>query len=152
MLFRSRGDQAEVAGGSKDAALAPGEKFYIVAVGVGSDVVSMGLYSLRSLSEGAHTGRVWMTLNFFFPRQDLDRRDAALVIRALDRWISPEGAADAGFQARMAPPPSAAADLKPGMSKQEIVSAMGPPMQEVDRKSTRLNSSHIQKSRMPSSA
>ena len=48
--------------------------------------------------------------------------------------------------------PGGASDLMPRLVGEKLGALWGQPMVIEDRKSTRLNSSHIQKSRMPSSA
>ena len=74
---------------------------------------------------------VWTQLDkaFYLNERDVNFVRPGLVLKILDAQIDTDGAIRARFR---------------------ITDPMGLPLE--DRKSTRLNSSHIQKSRMPSSA
>jgi hypothetical protein len=134
--------KSEVMAGSKDVALARGEKFYVTSVYVGSDVVTLGLLSTRMMPSSGKPSQVWATANFFFPKETLAQGDLQKIYSVTDQWLVPEGA-------NSAPPPPAppsapvahpmpvaaatsarAVDLKPGMTHDEVVSALGAPVQD----------------------
>ncbi len=129
-------DKLELYSGKADAPLRVGEKFYVVGVGVGSNVVSLALLSVAAQVTPTRTGQVWTTLNFFFPKEVLDRGDITPVYRVVDQWVLPEGTFQPGgaeMVAATALAPAAAAapaDLKPGMTKEEVFAAIGPPLRE----------------------
>jgi hypothetical protein len=103
-------------------------------------------------------GRVWTALTFYFPAQTLANAEKDDVLRAIAPWLAPEGLATVSAQsyssaAPTAPPalqaaastqaPPAAlpqsaperpasprAQLTVGMTRDEIVAAMGPPQRE----------------------
>ena len=137
-----RDGKAEVVSGNKDVALARGEKFYVTAAYVGSDVVTLGLLSVKAISGGSKTSRVWCTANFFFSEETLAQGDIGKVYALVDQWLMPEGTGSPAPSLPPPPPPSPAAvpvvaptagkaiDLKPGMTRDEIVAAMGLPVQE----------------------
>jgi hypothetical protein len=124
--------------GSKEVALAKGEKFYVTAVHVGSDVVTLGLLSARMIPSASKSSQVWATANFFFPNDTLAQGDIGKVAAVIDQWLAPEGvssppapSAPASPTAPTAvPPASNSIDLKPGMTHDEIVSALGAPLQD----------------------
>jgi len=135
-----RDGKTEVFSGDKDVALAPGEKFYVTAVHVGSDVVTIGLLSPRMIPGATKTSQVWCTANFFFTKETLSQGDVAKVYSVIDQWILPEGtiSAPAPAMASTATPPAPAApalkavDLKPGMTRDDVVNTLGAPIQEVE--------------------
>jgi PEGA domain len=127
-----------VVSGDKDVEVGRGEKFYVTAVYVGSDVVTVGLLSARNISGKAKSEQVWCTVNFFLPGEALAQGDIAKVDAVLDEWILPEGGVSApvppktALAATVAAPPSAkAAELNVGMTREEVVGALGTPQQEV---------------------
>jgi hypothetical protein len=143
--------KAELLSGDKDVVLARGEKFYVTAAYVGSDVVTLGLLSARMIPGGTKTAQVWCTANFFFTKDTLAQGDIGKVYSVIDQWLLPEGAVSAPVAA--APPPAAApapaptsaapapaarvatpiskpVDLKPGMTRDEVVSALGAPLED----------------------
>src|SRR5207244_10792878 len=61
--------KADVVSGAKDVALGRGEKFYVTAVYVGSDVVTLGLLSQRLIRGGSKTSPVWSTAHFFCAKE-----------------------------------------------------------------------------------
>lgn len=134
-----RDGKAEVFSGDKDVALTPGEKFYVTAVHVGTDAVTMGLISTRMIAGSARNAQVWATANFFFTKETLAQGDIGKVYSVLDQWFVPEGAAaplpPAAPPTPAAPPAVAPSpgpvDLKPGMTREEIVGALGPPLHDV---------------------
>jgi len=128
-----RGERVEVLSGSKDVNLPQGEQFYINSATVGTDVVGLGLLSVRTFTQGSQSGRLWAAANFFFPPDLLSRGDVSKVYSELDQWFGQQDsvplAAGAGMPPKPAVPPEV--QLKPGMSRDEIVSALGAPIQEV---------------------
>lgn len=147
--------KAELLAGDKDIALARGEKFYVTAAYVGSDVVTLGLLSVRMIPGKAKTAQVWSTANFFFTKDTLAQGDIDKIYSVMDRWLLPEGAVSATVAAPPAPAAAVAApplaptapasasvassvatssshqvELKPGMTRDEVVSALGAPLQD----------------------
>jgi hypothetical protein len=131
--------KADVVSGAKDVALGRGEKFYVTAVYVGSDVVTLGLLSTRMIGGGSKTSQVWATANFFFAKDTLEQGDIEKVYSMIDHWLVPEGARSAPPPPFVSPTPTtpvAAApsanpvDLKPGMTHDDIVTALGTPLQD----------------------
>ncbi len=124
--------------GNKEVALAKGEKFYVTAVHVGSDLVTMGLLSARMIPGASKSSQVWATANFFFPSDTLAQGDIGKVSAVIDQWLAPEGVSSPPASSTatttsapaIAPPVSAPVDLKPGMTHEEIVSALGAPLQD----------------------
>jgi PEGA domain len=132
--------KAEVFSGDKDVALAQGEKFYVTAAHVGSDVVTLGLLSTRMIPGGTKTSQVWCTANFFFPKDTLAQGDIGKVYSVIDQWLLPEGS-NSPIPSSVPPtpslPPTAAppanpVDLKSGMTRDEIVGALGTPQQDAE--------------------
>jgi len=132
--------KAEVFSGDKDVALAQGEKFYVTAAHVGSDVVTLGLLSTRMIPGGTKTSQVWCTANFFFTKDTLAQGDIGKVYSVIDQWLLPEGS-NSPIPSSVPPtpslPPTAAppanpVDLKSGMSRDEIVGALGTPQQDAE--------------------
>lgn len=131
---------AKVVSGAKDVALRPGERFYVTAVYVGSDVVTLGLLSARMIPGASKTSQAWASASFFFANDTLEQGDIEKVYAVIDQWLVPEGA-------KSAPPPSASptpttpvaavpsanpVDLKPGMTFDDIVTALGAPLQDTE--------------------
>ncbi len=124
--------------GNKEVALAKGEKFYVTAVHVGSDVVTLGLLSARMIPGTSKPSQLWATANFFFPSDTLAQGDIGKVSAVIDQWLAPEGVSSppassiptTASASATTPPASAPVDLKPGMTREEIVSALGPPLQD----------------------
>ena len=134
--FHIRQGQAQAARGSQDIALPVGEKFYLHSVYVGSDVIVLGLLSARTVSTPRGAGPVWLALNFFFPPATLADANLGQILPALDQWLLPEEGLRPLLQepapAPEPPPPAAPSELKPGMSREEVVAALGPPQREVN--------------------
>jgi hypothetical protein len=132
------GGKPDVLTGNKEVALAKGEKFYVTAVHVGSDVVTLGLLSARMIPGSNKPSQLWATANFFFTSDTLAQGDIGKVSAVIDQWLAPEGVPSspaASTTATAAAPTTAPAalasvDLKPGMTHDEIVSALGPPLQD----------------------
>ena len=150
--------QLNVLTGAKDVALTRGEKFYVTAVYVGSDLVTLGLLSTRMIPGPRKAAQVWATANFFFSPDTLAQGDLQKVYAVIDQWVLPEGANSgavasavpaaasgappappsapvaAAVPAAKAPAPtraSSAVELKAGMTGDEVVSALGTPLQDV---------------------
>jgi len=97
---------------------------------------------VKAISGGSKTSRVWCTANFFFSEETLAQGDIGKVYALVDQWLMPEGTGSPAPSLPPPPPPSPAAvpvvaptagkaiDLKPGMTRDEIVAAMGLPVQE----------------------
>jgi hypothetical protein len=143
-----RNERVEVFSGDKDVALARGEKFYVTAIHVGSEVVTMGLVSVRSVPIGPKVFPVWCSVNFFFPVDTLTQGDPESVYRVIDQWLVPEGGSAITAPPNSAPPASGTTlasapvtsapsltrsiELNPGMTREEVIHAMGTPLQEVE--------------------
>jgi hypothetical protein len=133
--------KSTVASGDKEVELARGEKFYVNAAHVGSDVVTLGLLSTRMIPGQAKASQVWCSVNFFFAQDTLAQGDIGKVYSVIDQWLLPEGSttvpapsiatASSAPKAVAAKPASKAVDLKPGMTRDEIVNVLGAPLQEV---------------------
>jgi PEGA domain len=138
--------KSDLVTGNKDVRLAAGQKFYVTAAYVGSDVVTLGLLGVQTISHDGKTSRVWSTANFFFPSDTLAQGDIGKVYSVLDQWLLPEGAGlpepSSVPHSPSAPIPvaapgpapvsaSATLDLKPGMTHDEIVRALGQPLLDV---------------------
>lgn len=143
--------KSEVLTGDKEVPLAAGEKFYVTAVHVGSDLVTLGLLSARVIPGGSKTSQVWCTANFFFDKNILDQGLTDKVYSVMDQWLipqenspavspSPAPALPSPVRSNSATPstpiaravPGNAVDLKPGMTREEIVSALGAPLQDAE--------------------
>ena len=137
--------KAEVRSGAKDVALAVGEKFYITAAYVGSDLVFLGLLSARAIPGGPKTAQVWCSVSFFFDKEILEQGDIVKVSSVLDQWLVPEGTNSPSPSSPAPPPitaskpvtgsaptqaPTGAVDLKPGMTREQILNALGAPLQD----------------------
>ena len=141
----------KVVTGDKEVQLAAGEKFYVTAVHIGSDLVTLGLLSARMIPGGSKSSQVWCTVNFFFDKNILDQGDIGKVYAVMDQWLIPQENSPAVSPAAVAASPSpvrsnsatpstpisrtatgTAVDLKPGMTREEIVSALGAPLQDAE--------------------
>lgn len=133
-LSALREGKAEMYRGRKDAAVAPGERFYVYSLQVGSDVVTLGLVSVRTISTSGGSGPLWTGLSFFFPPEALAEGNLEVVYRVMDQWVVPEESYRlAGGQSapEPEPPPAPPSELKPGMTRDEVVAALGPARREV---------------------
>lgn len=142
-----RNDTVQIFSGDKDIALTRGEKFYVTAIHVGTDVVTMGLVSVRNVPIGPKVFPVWCSVNFFFPADTLTQGDPEAAYGVIDRWLVPESSAVVPSSPDSVPPPSSnapvvptaiaapqknAIELKPGMTREEVINAMGAPLREVE--------------------
>ncbi len=147
------GLDAKLIRGNKDYAVPAGERFYVFSVSVGDTSVTFGLITGRLITVQHGTGRLWTAVSFQFPQETLTNADKDAVFRAIDPWFVPEGHAMYGAtsgapappasmavaspavapvqQAPPLPPPSAPADLSPGMTRDQVVAALGAPQREV---------------------
>jgi hypothetical protein len=99
----------------------------------------MGLLSTRMIPGSLKTSQVWATANFFFAPDTLMQGDIEKVYSVIDQWLLPEGANPVSppsvpptpAKPVVAAPPASPVDLKPGMTHDEIVSALGTPLQDV---------------------
>ena len=133
--------KSSVVAGDKEVELARGEKFYVTAAYVGSDVVTLGLLSTKMIPGKGKPSQLWCSVNFFLAEDTLAQGDIGKVYSLMDQWILPEGSptvpassissaarAPASVTAKAA---SQAVDLKPGMTRDDIVNTLGAPLQEV---------------------
>jgi hypothetical protein len=138
------GERVEVLSGeTKDAVpLSAGGRFYVVAVFVGDDSITVGLLSTGNVASGGQNAPVWASLNFFFDKETLAQGDTGKIYSELDQWLLPEGpgvmppaaVAATAPVAVAAPSPTrvkAAVELLPGMMRDEIVAALGMPSREI---------------------
>jgi PEGA domain-containing protein len=153
------GIQYKLFRGHQNYEVPAGERYYVTTIAVGSDTVLVALISARSISTQAGTGRMWTTLSFKFPAKVLAAADKETVFREFDQWFMPEGratsaasappvaapamttypaAAPAAVAAAAPQPialPRAAAPsestLAPGMTREQILQAMGKPEREI---------------------
>jgi hypothetical protein len=142
--------------GNKDFEVQVGERFYVFNIAVVQDNVTIALLSARMVNGAKGSGRVWTALTFYFRAQTLANADKDDVFRAINTWLVPEGpyqgsagpapaAATAAIGAQptaptQAPvpappaavqPPKPPAQLAPGMTRDEIVAAIGAPEREM---------------------
>ncbi len=146
-FYALRQGKAELVRGQKDIALSQGEKFYIYSFYAGSDVVTLGLLSVRRVTTPQGAGRIWLTLNFIFPPATLEEADMAAIYATLNEWLVSQeqftstarlaGASktesrtkpQAGRQSQ--PVEAAAVKLSSGMNREQVVELLGPPQREV---------------------
>lgn len=145
------GLQCKLFRGHQDYEVPAGERYYVTAVAVGSDTILVALISARGISTQAGTGRMWTTLSFKFPANVLATADKETVFREFDQWMMPEGRATSAPPAAVQPAPAVAAypaaapqpaaaprpvaisesSLAPGMTREQILQAMGNPVREI---------------------
>ena len=91
------GTKVGVLSGSKQASvpLEAGGRFYVVAVSVSSDAVTVGLLSTDSVTSGGQSGQLWASLNFFFNKELIERGDVSRIYPVIDDWLLPEGTGSA---------------------------------------------------------
>lgn len=127
---------ADVFSGGRDIALERGERFYINAIHVGPETVTLALVSVGDISGSTRTSRAWCSVSFYFAEDTLAQGDPGNIYAVIDQWLVPEGlssTAPPSLPPSVATPVSApprAIDLKPGMTRDDILSAMGTPVQE----------------------
>jgi hypothetical protein len=131
--------------GHKDYDIPVGERFYVFSINVGLETVTFGMLTARGVPspKGAH--RMWSAVTFYFPQDVLANAEKDAVFHGIDAWFVPEGrsaatgttgtpTAPAASPAMPAPAPVPAgppASLTPGMSREQVVAAMGAPQREV---------------------
>ncbi len=126
-----RGQTVEVFRGHKDYALPVGERCYVYSVYVGSDVVSLGLLTTRVISTRKGNGRLWASGNFFFPPETLAKADTDAVFRVIEQWLLTEGESPLGAALSAERPVPPRTELKAGMTREEVIAALGSPQSEV---------------------
>ena len=148
--FAIHGLDASLFRGHQDYAVPAGERFYVTSIFVGKSTVMIGLLSARIVPSPKGAGRVWTAASFYFPDKTLADADKNAVLSEIDAWFMLEGRAAAtvtpaaslaapvpAAPAAAAPavpsplPAAAPASLNPGMSREEIITALGKPQREV---------------------
>lgn len=132
-----RGENAEFYRGNRDYEVPVGERFYVYNVDVGRGVVNLGLITARMITVPKGTARLWTEVSFVFSPNTLAAADRDTVLRAINSWLAPEAQLPVSAQppspaAPPEPPPSAPAKLTPGMTRAEVLAALGPPQREVN--------------------
>jgi hypothetical protein len=134
------GLETDVFRGNKDYAVPAGERFYVDVISVGGETVFFGLLSVGTIATPKGAGRLWAAATFYFPPETLASADKDTVFHELDQWFVPEGRSvraspSASTNAQMPPPPvqpaSVPATLTPGMTREQVIAAMGSPQREV---------------------
>jgi len=150
-----RGLDASVYRGNKDYEVPSGERFYVFNISVLQDSVTIALLSARIVSNKDGSGRVWTALTFYFPAETLANADKDDVLRAIAPWLAPEGlvavsqssatlaptslapsvsqpapASEAVTQPATVRPTGVSSQLMPGMTRDEVVAALGSPQRE----------------------
>lgn len=130
--FAIREGKAELYRGRKTQPLAVGDRFYVHSLQVGSNVVTLGLLSLQTASTPGGSGELWAAVSFFLPPAVVAEADLTKVTRVVDQWLAPEGAYGPAVAEApaVAPPAAAPADLQLGMTRDEVLAALGPPQRE----------------------
>lgn len=149
--------------GHQDYAVPVGERYYVTAVHVGSSTIDIGMLSARQVDTAHGMGRVWTIATFYFPEELLANAEKDAVIQEIDQWLVPEGrsgvpaapAVNAALPAPvtapatparavtagpMATPATAATpaknNLEPGMTRDQVLAALGKPQREVSFEAT----------------
>ena len=124
-----REGKAELYWGKGEVELAAGEPLYAHSLHVGRDVVTLGLMTTRLAGQG----RIWLALSFFFAASDVEQGKVDRIQQIIDLWLLPQaGRPGPGVESVVVEAPAAApADLKAGMSREEVVGALGAPRREV---------------------
>ena len=153
------GMDAKLYRGNKDYEIPVGERFYVFNISVVSDSVTFALLSSRMVNGPKGAGRAWTALTFYFAAQTLANADKDDVLREIDPWLAPEGFARVNtpppppqalapvatqpVAAVQAPAPVAApqpaperpasppTQLAPGMTRDQIIAAIGAPQREM---------------------
>ena len=124
--------------GKEEVELLPGERFYANSVRVGQDFVTVGLLSADPRNMPGRVGRVWAAVNFFFKPDVVQKGDLKTINAAMDEWLLP-----ADSLPSVPTPPSAvrsvsanaslpaSVELKPGMTKDDVVAGLGVPAQTI---------------------
>jgi hypothetical protein len=123
--------------GKEDVELQPGDRLYANSVRVGSDYVSVGLLSVDPKNVSGRNGRVWATANFFFKPEVISGGDIKTINAAMDQWLLPADSLPGTppnaqtIVARNVPALPPTVDLKPGMSRDEVIAGLGNPAQTI---------------------
>ncbi len=140
------GQESSLYRGHKDYDVPVGERFYVFSVSVGLETVTFGLLTARGIAVGKGNARLWAAVSFYLPKDVIANAEKDVAFHAIDAWFVPEGRSAAtgttgtpsaptpapGYAP--APPPVPAgppANLTPGMTREEVVKAMGAPQHEV---------------------
>src|SRR4029077_5212865 len=106
---------------------------------VGSDLVFLGLLSARMIPGNTKTAQVWCSVSFFFSKDILDQGDTGKIYSVIDQWLLPEGTSHPAAASASSPPlastppvaitsapapPTNGIDLKPGMTREQIVNPL----------------------------
>ncbi|HXE74020.1 MAG TPA: PEGA domain-containing protein [Candidatus Xenobia bacterium] len=122
-----RDGKPELYRGKGEVELPAGEPLYVHSVHVGRDVVTLGLMSTRLAGQG----RIWLALSFFFNPADVQQGKVDRIQQVIDQWLLPQaGRPGPAIEPVGVEPPAAPADLKPGMSREDVVRALGTPRRE----------------------
>ncbi len=124
-------------GGKEDVELQPGDRFYTNSVRVGQDFISVGLLSVDPRNMPGRVGRVWAAVNFFFKPDVIKTGDLKTINAAMDQWLlpadslpnMPSNPTKTFAVAGASLPPTV--DLKPGMTREEVVGGLGNPAQQI---------------------
>jgi len=133
--------------GHKDYDVPVGERFYVFSINVGLETVTFGMLTARGVPSSKGARRMWSVVTFYFPQDVLANAEKDAVFRGIDTWFVPEGRSAAtgttgtpsapsiapGYAPAMPAPAPAGppASLTPGMTREQVVAAMGAPQHEV---------------------
>jgi hypothetical protein len=136
--------------GRKDYDVPVGERMYVFSINVGLETVTFGMLTSRGVATPKGARRTWAAVTFYFPQDVLATAQKDVVFREIDSWFVPEGRSGASYAAGAPaapapyapvaaaapapvppPPPSPPASLTAGMSREQVIAAMGPPQREV---------------------
>ena len=153
------GMDASLYRGRSDYKVPAGERFYVFSIEVGEETINFGLLSARGFPGPKGPARVWAIVTFYLPKDVIANADKDAAFHAIDPWFVPEGrsagstasgiptapapapvaapAAQPAAPVAVAPAPAVepparpAANLTPGMTRDQVVAAMGKPQREV---------------------
>lgn len=137
--------------GHKDYDVPAGERMYVFSINVGLETVTFGMLTSRGVATPKGARRTWAAVTFYFPQDVLANAQKDVVFREIDSWFVPEGRSAASYAAGAPgapapsgpvaaapapapvppPPPSPPASMTAGMSREQVIAAMGPPQREV---------------------
>jgi hypothetical protein len=122
--------------GKEEVELQPGERFYANSVRVGPDFVTVGLLSVDPRTMQGRVGRVWASVNFFFPTEVVKTGDLKAINAAMDQWLLPADSmpnmpANPVKTFTVAAGLPSTVELKPGMTRDEVLSGLGNPAQTI---------------------
>jgi hypothetical protein len=137
--------------GHKDYEVPVGERFYVFSISAGEETVTFGLLTARAIAVGKGNAHLWSVVTFYLPKEVIANAEKDAVFHEVDMWFVPEGRSAAsgttgtpsapapapGYAPAMAAPAPAPvpagppAKLTPGMTREQVVAAMGAPQHEV---------------------